>query len=310
MGGLMAGVMAMALLGPVLVRAQTPFRVFVIAGTSADHSPMSTAGRPVLEKMGASNGFTIDFTTDKGLVNDANLAKYQVFMQLNLYPFDLGGPQRAALEKFVRQGKGWLGIHAAGCAQPDWAWFSELLGDITWVSHANFRNGAVAVEDREHPISRNLPASFRINDEWYVFSKSPRPKVKVLAKADGTGNASYDNGDHPMLWTSPLYQRAAYCSIGHDPADWSHSDYLALIRDALLWAHPVATRTDPMAGSKGYLLSPAAGRAWIQAGVLQVEMDAYGRVFGTVHPTDAVGRRLSIRAAGIAFPASGFRIRP
>jgi type 1 glutamine amidotransferase len=219
-----------------------PFRVLVIQGTTSDHTPTSNAARPVLTKMAADNGFTIDFSSDHGLINDANLAKYQVFLQLNLYPFDLTASERAAFQKFVESGKGWVGVHASGCANNAWPWYSKFMGDITFSGHANLRDGNLIFEDRTHPVTRNMPASLTIKDEWYQFSKSPRPNVKVLAKADEKNYSPYNaNGDHPIVWVMPEYKRAVYVSIGHDPGDWQVANYVALIHDAILWAGPAVT---------------------------------------------------------------------
>jgi type 1 glutamine amidotransferase len=218
----------------------TPFKVLVLyGGGDAGHSPMSLAGRPVLEKLGAAAGFTVEFTADKTVLNDAALATVPLLVMLNQYPFELSGSQRAAFQKYIESGKGWVGIHSTGCAQPDWAWYAKFLGNVTWVGHANLRQGTLLFEDRDHPVTKAMPASFALNEEWYQFSRSPRPDVRVLAKAGPTGNASYDNGgDHPMVWCNPAFPKAIYISPGHDAGDWAVPAYAALVRDAILWAGP------------------------------------------------------------------------
>lgn len=218
-------------------RPPTAVKVLMIGGTTGDHLPMTTRGVPVIRQMAMTENFTVDYSTDVTLINDTNLAKYQVFLQMNLYPFDLNAQEQASLQKFVEQGKGWFGVHAAGCAQPNWAWFKNFLGGVTWVSHANFRSGTLIFEDRAHPATKNMPASTVISDEWYQFSASPRPNVHVLAKADEHTYSPYDpNGDHPMMWTNPAYPKMIYLSIGHDPADWANPTFVTLVHDALMWA--------------------------------------------------------------------------
>jgi type 1 glutamine amidotransferase len=226
-----------------LSSAQSPMKILVLYGAGdGGHSPMVLAGKPVLEKMGATNGFTIEFSGDKSVLTDANLEKYGLFMMINQYPFELNASQRAALQKWVESGKGWVGIHSTGCAQGDWPWYSKLLGDVTWVGHANLRNGTLLFEDRTHPVTRNMPASITLTEEWYQFSKSPRPNARVLAKAGNTGNASYDNGgDHPMVWCSAAYPKTVYISPGHDASDWKNADYVTLVHDAIAWAAAAPT---------------------------------------------------------------------
>jgi uncharacterized protein len=217
----------------------TAFKVLVIQGTSSDHTPASNAAQPVIKAIAAANHFTVDFSSDHSLINDAHLEKYQVLLHLNLYPFDLTASERAAFQKFIASGKGWVGVHAAGCANTGWPWFSQFMGDVTFLNHANLRDGTLLFEDRTHPVTRNMPASLVIRDEWYQFSKSPRAKVRVLAKADERNYSPYNaNGDHPIVWVMPEPAHAVYVSIGHDPADWQVPLYVNLIRDAIVWANP------------------------------------------------------------------------
>jgi hypothetical protein len=98
--------------------AATPFKVFMIASTASDHLAMTAMARTALGPIGQANGFTVDFTTDGTKINDANLAQYQVFLQMHLAPFEINLEQRVALEHFVQQGKGWVGVHGAGLIIP------------------------------------------------------------------------------------------------------------------------------------------------------------------------------------------------
>ncbi len=269
--------------------AQAPFKVLVVYSASdGGHSPMSVAGKPVFEKLATTGGYTVDFTSDRTTLNDANLAKYPVLVLLNAFPFDLTAAQQQAIQKYVEAGNGWIGIHATGCAQASWPWYVKLLGDVTWVTHANLRDGTLLFEDRTHAITKNMPASITLKEEWYQFSKSPRANVRVLAKAGPTGNAGYDNGtDHPMVWCNLTYPKAVYISPGHDPSDWANPAYVNLVRDAIAFAGPVTTgarlrRVDPGPGTKraarldGGLLTWGAPAA--NSGPIVLRVDAGGRL--------------------------------
>src|ERR1700743_1546409 len=94
--------------------AQPAFRVLVVASRAKDHLKMIAAARPFFETMAAANHFDLDFSDDTSLINPVNLAHYQVFVMLHLAPFDMSTQQQAALQHFVEEGKGWVGIHAAG----------------------------------------------------------------------------------------------------------------------------------------------------------------------------------------------------
>ncbi len=166
-------------------------------------------------------------------------------MQLHLAPFDMSAEQQQALQRFIEDGHGWVGIHAAGLtgrqfidpATPYWQWFEDLMGGIVYSPHPAFQKGTVVVEDRDYPVMRNLPGSFEISDEWYEFDKSPRPNVRVLATADeSTYKPNKPMNDHPMIWTNEHYRKAIYIGIGHAAALCDDPTFATLIRDVILWA--------------------------------------------------------------------------
>src|SRR5271170_5457593 len=71
-------------------------KVLVVTSYAKDHLKMIAAAMPMLHKMADENHFSIDITDDPWVVNDANLARYQVFVQLQQAPFDFSPEQQAA----------------------------------------------------------------------------------------------------------------------------------------------------------------------------------------------------------------------
>jgi uncharacterized protein len=226
--------------------AQNPsFKVLVVASADPDHDPMINKSKPFLEKIASENNFEIDFTRDASLINEENLTKYKVLVQLHLAPFDMTEKEQQAMQHFISCGKGWVGVHAAGLTGKQflapqttyWEWFEKLLGGIVYSPHPSRQSGRIVVEDKTHPVMKNLPPSFNLFDEWYEFDRSPRPNVHVLATAD---EKSYKPlkpmGDHPMIWTNPSYDRVIYIGIGHDTSACTDPNFTILMRDAILWA--------------------------------------------------------------------------
>jgi type 1 glutamine amidotransferase len=205
---------------------------------------MMAAAAPMLKMMATDNHFDVEITDDDTVINDANLARYQVFVQLQEAPFDMTGPEKAALQRFIEQGHGWVGIHAAGLTgrqfapgKPYWSWFETFLGGVVYLPHPQFQQGTLIIEDRNHPVTRNLPDRMVISDEWYEFDRSPRPRVHVLAHADeSTYKQNKPMGDHPMVWINENYRRMVYIAIGHDASLCVNRDFEILVRDAILWA--------------------------------------------------------------------------
>src|SRR5262249_17802005 len=150
------------------------------------------------------------------VVNDDNLKNYQVFVQLQEAPFDMSSEEQQALQKFIEQGHGWVGIHAAGLTgkqflgpnKPYWQWFEDFLGGVTYLPHPKFQPGTLVMEARTPPVTKNLPPRMEISDEWYEFNESPRSRVHVLATADeSTYKQNKPMGDHPLIWINENYHR-------------------------------------------------------------------------------------------------------
>jgi type 1 glutamine amidotransferase len=203
---------------------------------------MIARAEPFLERVAARNHFGLDFTRDASRINEANLARYQVFIQLHLAPFNMSQQQKT-LQKFIEEGHGWIGIHAAGLTgkqflapgTPYWQWFEDLMGDVVYSPHPAIQKGSVVLEDRNHPVTRNLPESFEVRDEWYEFDKSPH--VRVLAWADeSTYKPNKPMGDHSMIWTNEKYRRVLDIGIGHDAGVCSDPHFAVPIWDSILWA--------------------------------------------------------------------------
>lgn len=221
------------------------FKVLVVASADPDHDPMIKKSRAFFEKLASENNFKADFTRDASTINDENLLQYKVLVQLHLAPFDMTPKEQQAMQHFISRGGGWVGVHAAGLTgrqfiapeTPYWQWFEQLMGGIVYSPHPAKQKGRIVLEDKAHPVMKNLPASFDFYDEWYEFDKSPRPNVHVLATADeSTYKPEKPMGDHPMIWTNPAYDRVIYIGIGHDSTACTDKNFTVLMRDAILWA--------------------------------------------------------------------------
>ncbi|HWB27983.1 MAG TPA: ThuA domain-containing protein [Chitinophagaceae bacterium] len=224
--------------------AQKRLNVIVVGSTDKYHAGSVAKGRQFFAQLAAGNNFNLCFTQDTAMINDDTLAKYQVFVQLHLAPFDMSTKQQAAVQKFIEQGKGWVGIHAAGLTgkqfHPNdvyWQWFEDAMGGVTYSPHPKFQQGTLIIEDHKHPVTKNLPAAIVMTDEWYEFDKSPRPNVRVLARADeSTYHQNKPMGDHPLIWVNENYRRFIYIGVGHDSTAYDNPPYALLVKNAIIWA--------------------------------------------------------------------------
>src|SRR5258708_12136983 len=103
------------LFGSMTVVAQEPaFKVLAFYSTDVEPDHVHTANDALafFRGLGAKNNFTFDATTDWAKLNENDLKPYRLILWLNNFPQT--PEQRAAFEKYMENGGGWLGFHGAG----------------------------------------------------------------------------------------------------------------------------------------------------------------------------------------------------
>lgn len=223
------------------------FKVFAIAETGGGHALFDAAAKIWLNKLALDSNFTIDYSDHTKLITKDFLKQYQLFIQLDYPPYPWTNEQQEAFEDYIVNGKGgWIGFHHPTLlgefdGYPMWQWYSGFMGDIEFKRH--MPGGATAtlkVEDKTHPVMKNLPSSFSTKDEWYIYNKSPRPNVRVLASIDeSTYQPEKDvkMGDHPVIWTNEKVKaRNIYIAMGHFPELFEDKAYTTLLRNAIFWS--------------------------------------------------------------------------
>ena len=204
---------------------KTP-RVLVFSRTVKFHHASIPAGQAALQKLGKENNFEVDTTTDASWFTEKNLKKYDAVIFLSTTGDVLNDEQQAAFEKFIKSGKGYMGIHAATDTEYDWPWYNQLVGAY-FKSHPKQQDATLNIVDGSHISTKHLPASWKRFDEWYNF-KSLQPGLHVLITIDEKSYSGGENGEfHPMAWYHDFDGgRAFYTEFGH--TDESYLDPLFL----------------------------------------------------------------------------------
>lgn len=251
------------MLAPLVALAAQPVRVLIITGQSDDQYHQWRATTPFLERVLAGTGrFEVRTTEEpRGLTREA-LAGYDAVL-VNYNGPRWGAEQEAALEEFVRSGKGIVTFHgmtygplAGTVLRPGGGWdvgggwpaYPELLG-ATWapvdIGHAVRHAFPVKLADREHPITRGMPAEFTVNDELY-HRQTHRPGVHVLASAFDDPARGGTGKDEPVAWVLSYGQgRAFHCTLGHDTSALYQPSVMALFARATEWAGAGAVTIPP-----------------------------------------------------------------
>ena len=228
--------------------AQPKFHVIALAEKGGIHEPYVEAAKVWLAREAVRDGFTIDYIQDTSAINDAFLARYQLFIQLNYPPYGWTPTAMRAFETYIDEGRGgWIGFHHATLLGyfdgfDLWDWFSNFMGGIQFKDYiATFAGGIVKVEDPSSPLMQGLGSYFPIeNEEWYTYDQSPRPNVHVLASVDESTyhpDSKLKMGDHPVVWTNEhVKARNVYIFMGHHSELFQNSAYVMLLHNAILWA--------------------------------------------------------------------------
>ena len=182
-------------------------------------------------------------TEDATLFNDEFLQDIDVVVFLNPSGDGLTAEQEAAFERFIRRGKGFVGIHSSADFEYEWDWYGRLNGAHFKV-HPPSQEGTLIIEDTSHPAMKPFEGmtTFTTYDEWYTFKTNPRPDVNVLATLDESSiqvseNDDWKMGDHPIIWWHEYEgSRSFYTGLGHTHEAFGNELIVNHITAAINWA--------------------------------------------------------------------------
>ena len=192
-----------------------------------------------------------------------DIVKYQVVVS-NLaspkWPLEL----RAAFEEYVRHGGGFVIIHAADNAFPDWPAYNEMAGIGGWRGRKENagplwyvkdgkvvsdpapgpagRHGVrlpfqITVYDPRHPIMKGLPAAWmHQNDELYGLMRGPGKNMTILATAHSDPNNRGTGNEEPMLLALSFGKgKIFHTTLGHDPVALSCIGFITTFQRGTEW---------------------------------------------------------------------------
>ena len=236
----------LASLSAVALGADADRRVLVYTkngkGYVHDNIPASVAA---LKKLGAENNFAVDVSDDPARFTDRNLKRYQalIFDNTNNEIFD-NEEQKAAFQRYIRAGGGFVGIHSTSGAMREWPWFWEMLGG-KFLRHPKLQTFTVKVKDPQDPSTAHLPETFAWTDEFYFLDNMPKGLHVLLAgdltTLDDPAKEKYPGktfGDEfPLAWRHQFDGgREWYTALGHKPEHYSDPKLTKHILGGILWA--------------------------------------------------------------------------
>jgi type 1 glutamine amidotransferase len=178
--------------------------------------------------------WTFEHTEDPARIDDLEDVDVVVFLMTSGDVLDTS--QQRALETYVQNGGGWVGVHSASDTEYDWPWYGGLVGAY-FDRHPAVQPATVHVEARD-PSTEHLPAEWTREDEWYDFRENPRENVDVTLTVD---ERTYEGGtmgdDHPIAWRHTYDGgRSYYTALGHPTEAWSDPALVDHVAGAIEWA--------------------------------------------------------------------------
>jgi PKD repeat protein/type 1 glutamine amidotransferase len=217
------------------------YKVLVYTKAAGASHASTAAGVDAIKALGKQHRFVVQATDKQDRFNDVDLASYRVVVFLNTTGDVLGDAQQAAFERWFQAGGGFVGIHAAIEAEPDWPFLDALLGTRA-TDEAPPATATVKVADRVHDASKSLPERWTRTDRFYNFVRNVRGVHHVLATVDETTYTGGTMGfDHPVAWCKDQQGgRSFYTAGGDTAASFSDADFREHLVGAFDWAAGIA----------------------------------------------------------------------
>jgi type 1 glutamine amidotransferase len=237
---------APAVLSPGVTLAQQPslhVLAFYTAKGEPDHIAFAEQALSFFAELARKRNFHFEATTQWEALNAQKLKGINLVLWINDFP--VKAEQRATFQDYMTHGGAWLGFHVSAYNDESthWPWFLDFIGGgIFFGNNWPPLPAKLLVDDRSHPVTHRLPATFiSPANEWYIWKPTPRlnRNVRVLLTLDPKNypiglKDTITRGDLPVVWTNTAY-RMIYMNMGHGDKIFASADQNKLFEDAILW---------------------------------------------------------------------------
>lgn len=170
-----------------------------------------------------------------------------------------------ALVEYVKNGGGFVSVHAANNAFPEWTAYNEMIGvggwggrselsgpylrkrDGKWTfdptagrggSHGKQHEFVIEIQDAEHPIVKGLPAKWlHAQDELYDRLRGPAKGVTVLGAAFSSTETGGSGELEPLLMVIPFGKgRVFHTALGHSTVSMGGLGFQETLKRGTEWA--------------------------------------------------------------------------
>jgi type 1 glutamine amidotransferase len=182
-------------------KAPDGVKVLLLSGGARQHHGYRDQAIVLARGLEDTGRYEVTICEDGSILTSPGMSKYDVLIvhvDRRDPEFKFTEPQQKALLEFVHSGKGYVSIHGADNAAPDWLpeW-REMLGGV--FSHVGLPDSKtkkgefqVKIANRDHPVTKDLN-DFTLKDELYYHLQMKRP-IEPLAVVEADGQT------WPVAW--------------------------------------------------------------------------------------------------------------
>lgn len=229
-----------------LAQEKKQFNALLVTKTAGWHHESINEGVTAIKELATRNFFNVQWHQEGSTVTDKYLENFQVIIFLNTTGDIFKEDEQKAIEKFIKAGKGFVGIHSASDTEYGWEWYTKLVGRMFKIHPAIQTAKLRLTENKFSGLDQFTDGQFW-TDEWYEFSPETTTDLKyILAVDESSYNAKVQWGEkkgegmgsfHPVAWYHDYDGgRSFYTALGHMPAVYSEPAFLNHIYAGIYWA--------------------------------------------------------------------------
>lgn len=173
---------------------------------------------------------------------------------------------KANFENYIKNGGGFVSVHAADNSFPKWKAYNEMIAIGGWGgrtekdgpylyvdknnkpkkdyspgkggTHGKREAFLVTTYNNEHPITKGMPATWmHATDECYAFLRGPAENVTILATAVSTKKDPKLEQKEPVVMVINYGEgRIFHTPLGHDSISFECAGFITLLTRGVEWA--------------------------------------------------------------------------
>ena len=216
--------------------------VFILTATAGYyHKEAIPAGKQLLQKLAENNTFNLMHSSQSKALEAMDLSQTTAVVFLCTTLDILDKKQEEVFQGFIRNGGGFVGIHAAADTEYDWPWYGQLVGAYFESHPPGTPLARLTTIDPQNPLTNHLPQSWEIYDEWYNYNFQNPNIISLLNLEESSYEGGKNGPKHPISWYHSFDGgRSFYTGLGHKAEVYEDPRFVQFLEKGLAYAMGVS----------------------------------------------------------------------